>query len=150
MGHPPILLLSNDYQEMRNHLKCRFFMLREVLRWRSTVGARILSNPAIVRTQDHVSASKTCIIQVSISSRGGWPELSRPLRSERSNLVAFNQRDSYTLPTHKTTEAQMAPDAPSPANKAKHVETRSKSLRISFRLFISFCSVNRMAALCTL
>jgi hypothetical protein len=57
-------------KKKRNHLKCRLFMLREVVRWRGTVNAGILRNSAIVRTEDNGSASKTCRIRALISSRG--------------------------------------------------------------------------------
>jgi hypothetical protein len=73
------------------HLKCRLFMLREVVRWKCTVDAGISRNSAIVRTEDHGSASKTCRIRAWISSRGGLPQLGRPLSSERSTLISCSQ-----------------------------------------------------------
>jgi hypothetical protein len=51
-------------------LKCRLFILREVVRWRRTVDSGILGKSPIVRTEGHDSASKTCRIRGSISSKG--------------------------------------------------------------------------------
>jgi hypothetical protein len=78
-------------KKMKKHLKCRLFILREVFRWRFTVDAGILRDSAIVRTEGHGSASKTCRIGASISSKGSRPELGRSLRSERRNLISCSQ-----------------------------------------------------------
>jgi hypothetical protein len=63
--------LKSSSRKWGTHLKCRLFILREVVRWRCTFGAGILRNSAIVGTEHHGSASKTCRIRVSISSRVG-------------------------------------------------------------------------------
>jgi hypothetical protein len=61
-------------------------MLKEVVRRRCTVVAGLLRNSAIIQAENHGSASKTCRIRVSISSRGDRPELCRSLRSKQCNL----------------------------------------------------------------
>jgi hypothetical protein len=80
--------LKSSSRKWGTYLKRRFFMLREVVRWRCAVDTGILRMSGIVRTEDHGSASKTCRIRASISSRRGQPELGRSLRSERCNLIS--------------------------------------------------------------
>jgi hypothetical protein len=92
VGHPSIVLLSNFHQANEEPIfKCRFLMLTEGVRWKCTIDAGILKSSAIVRTENHGSASNTCRIRASISSRGGRPELGRTLRSERCNLISCSQ-----------------------------------------------------------
>jgi hypothetical protein len=83
--------LKSSSKNEKNQMKCRLFMLREVVIWRCTDDAGILRNSAIVRTEDHDSASKICRIRASISSREGRPGLDRSLRSERWNSISWNQ-----------------------------------------------------------
>jgi hypothetical protein len=56
--------LKSSPRKWGAHLKCRLFLLREVVRSRCTVKAWILRNSVVVRTEDHGSAFKTCLLLV--------------------------------------------------------------------------------------
>jgi hypothetical protein len=86
--HSNSFALKSSSRKWGSYLNCRVFILREVVRWRYTVDAGILRNSAIVRTENHGSASKTCGTRVSTSSRGGRPELGRSLRSGQCNVIS--------------------------------------------------------------